>query len=366
MRNSSQALRILILGGTGNIGPYHVRAAVSRGHHVSVFSRGRRSADLPVAVEHLTGDLGVNLDSIRNRDWDAVLDCATFGPVWIRTLGEAMRGRVGHYTFISTDSVYDDPAANREGTREEDKLLEYTGRDDPYTITEFREVDEYRALKVLCERESEKQFPGKTLIVRPTFIVGPSTGELTYWPVRMELGGELLVAGDPLAPVQMIDVRDLAEWNIRMIEQRQYGVFNVVGPAAPMGFAEMLGAIRGTTAVAASLMWVPIVWLREQQIPPIWSSPLMWPTEAGIPGLMHVRNDKAVARGLTFRPLSVTAADSLSWYRSQSPERQTGLLQGVNGTGSIEDSMAMEREIIRRWHARRSAGTIASKLERAP
>src|SRR6185437_2532386 len=330
MQNPSTPLRILILGGTGNIGPYHVHAALSRGHKVSVFSRGKRASDFPAEVEMLTGDLNGNLDPIKDRDWDAVLDVATFGPKWIRILGEGLKGRVGHYTFISTDSVYENPVANPGGAREEGKLVDYTGTEDPYSITEFREVDEYRALKVLCERESQKQFPGKALIIRPTFIVGPGTGELTYWPVRMERGGEILVAGDPLAPVQIIDVRDMAEWIISMIERREQGIFNAVGPAAPMGFAEMLGAIRGISASSVSLVWVSATWLREQGVPPVWSSPLMWVTEGGIPGLMRVRNDKAITRGLKFRTLAVTAADALSWYRSQPPDRQPQLLQGVN------------------------------------
>jgi 2'-hydroxyisoflavone reductase len=350
-RDSSKALRILILGGTGNIGPYHVRAALSRGHKVSVFSRGNRSSDFPAEVELLTGDRNGKLDSIKNRDWDEVLDVATFGPMWVRTLGEALKGRVGHYTFVSTDSVYDNPIANRNGTREEDKVVEYTGTEDPYSITEFREVNEYRALKVLCERESQKQFPGKTLIVRPTFIVGPSDGDFTYWPVRMERGGEILVAGDPLARVQMIDVRDLAEWIILMVEQREHGIFNAVGPATPMGFAEMLGAVRGMTSSPISLVWVPVTWLQEQKVPPIWSNPLMWPTEGGIPGLMRIRNNKAITRGLAFRALSVTAADAASWYRKQPPDRQRNLLLALNGIGSIEDSITRERELLNAWHA---------------
>jgi 2'-hydroxyisoflavone reductase len=306
-------------------------------------------------VEHLTGDLNGDLDAIRNRDWDAVLDAATFGPRWVRTIGEALKDRVGHYTFISTDSVYDNPIANPDGTSEGDKLVEYTGTDDPYSIIEFREVDEYRALKVLCEREAQKQFPGRCLIVRPTFIVGPSSWELTYWPVRMERGGEILVAGDPLAPVQMIDVRDMAEWIISMIERCEHGTFNVVGPERPLGFAEMLGAIRGMTSSAVTLVWVPAPWLQEH-VPPVWSNPLMWVTEAGIAGLMRVRNDKATAKGLTFRPLSVTAADAFSWYRAQPPERQRELLMGLHGTGSIEDSMARERELLDAWRALQKNG----------
>lgn len=352
MQNTSKALRILILGGTGNIGPHHVRAALGRGHRVSVFSRGQRPSEFPAEVECLTGDRSSNLDAIKNRDWDAVLDLATYGPVWVRTLGEALKGRVGHYTFISSVSVHENPGGNAGGTREEDKVVEYTGTDDPYSITEFRDVDEYRQLKVLCEREAQKQFPGRTLIVRPAFIIGPDDSSFSYWPVRMERGGEVLVAGDPLAPVQMIDVRDMAGWIVSMVERREQGAFNAVGPAMPMGFAEMLGAVRGVTAAPLSLVWVPVSWLQAQNVPPVWCNPLMWLTEGGIPGMLSMRSEKAVASGLTFRPLGVTATDTAAWYKSQPPERQSSLTMGLNGVGSIEDSMKLERELLDKWHAR--------------
>jgi nucleoside-diphosphate-sugar epimerase len=177
-------LRVLILGGTGNIGPYHVRAAVARGHHVSVFSRGRSAAELPSGVEHLVGDRDGDLNSIHGRDWDAVLDIATFGPGWVRTLGEALKGRVGHYTFISTVSVYDNPAANKI-TDEASRVLAYQGSADPYSV--IREGQDYGALKVLCEREAESQFPGAALVIRPGYIAGPGDTHppLPYWLLRM-------------------------------------------------------------------------------------------------------------------------------------------------------------------------------------
>src|SRR5688572_4429111 len=131
--SSSTPLRVLILGGTGNIGPYHVRAAVARGHHVSVFSRGVTSADLPAGVERLIGDRNGNLGSIENRDWDAVIDLATYGPGWVRTLGEVVRDRTQHYVFVSTVSVYDDPASNAE-TNEDSRVFTYEGAVDPYSL----------------------------------------------------------------------------------------------------------------------------------------------------------------------------------------------------------------------------------------
>lgn len=144
-----------------------------RTHRVSVFSRGRQHSDLAAEVELLTGDRNGDLNSLENRDWDKVLDLASYGPMRIRTLAQALKSRVGHYTFITTAAGYDSPIVNANGTCEEDKLVAYSGTEDPYSITGFREVNEYRAPKVLCEREAEKQFPGKTLLTRPGFIVGP-------------------------------------------------------------------------------------------------------------------------------------------------------------------------------------------------
>jgi 2'-hydroxyisoflavone reductase len=348
--SATRPLRILILGGTGHIGPYHVEAAIERGHQVAVFSRGKTNVHLPAGVELLTGDRNRDLESIKNRDWDAVLDLATFVPVWVRSLGEALRGHVGHYTFISTVSVYQDPNANRVGTREEDAVQGFHEAVDPYSLTTFGD-GQYAPLKVLCEREAETQFPGKALIVRPGCIVGPgdAEGAFTYLPVRMEKGGELLTAGDPLAMVQMIDVRDLAEWVIRMIEKKATGIFNAVGPAMPMGLAEMLGAIRGTMSTSMTLTWVPVQWFARNKFSA--SPPLFWPSEANNPGQMHMINEKAHAQGLTFRPLSVTCNDTLAWYKSLPKNLQNQAILGFDDDPSaLEVSMARERQILEAWH----------------
>jgi len=200
-----------------------------------------------------------------------------------------------------------------------------------------------------------KQFPSKTLIVRSGCIIGPgdSVGAFTYLPVRMQAGGEILVAGEPLSPIQMIDVRDLAEWIIRMVEVGGIGTFNAVGPALPMGWAEMLGAVRGLFSVPVRLTWVPTSWLAEQHVASE-SNVLFWPTELGTPGLMRTRNDKARASGLTFRPLAVTAADTLAWYRSQPPEKQKQVLMGFDGKAALAESMERERSLLAAWHARQA------------
>lgn len=352
MTQASNRLRILVLGGTGHIGPYHVQAALDRGHHVAVFSRGKASADLPPSVERLTGDRNGDLESIRNRDWDAVFDLATFVPSWIRTLGEALRGRVGHYTLVSTEAVYDTPADNKGGTDENSKLLEYTGDGDPYTMTK----GPYGEFKVLCEREAQAQFPGKTVILRPGAIVGPGDpiGGFTYWPLRLERGGEVLVAGDALTRVQLIDVRDMAEWAVHLAERADTGVFNTIGPATRMDWATMLDALQGAFRSRTKLTWVATSWLVERKFTP-WSNLLFWPTEVGTPGLMSMSNSRALAKGLTFRPLEVTARDTLTWFKAQPAERQRQLILGEKGPDSLENSLARERELLEEWHADQKA-----------
>jgi 2'-hydroxyisoflavone reductase len=343
-------LRILILGDTGFIGQHFVRAARARGHKVSVFSK--TPVVMPSAVEQLAGDRNGDLGSAQDRDWDAVVDTDTNVPFRVRTLGLALKGRVKHYTFISSIDVYDHPGANATGTDEKSNVVEYMGATDPYYITQA-EGKQYGPLGVLCEREAEKQFPGRTLIVRPGAVIGPGdpAGAFTYWPVRMEKGGEILAAGDPSVRVQMIDVRDMADWVIRMAEKADTGTFNAVGPALPMTWAEMLGAVRGTSSVPVKLTWVPEAWVQEQLVP-LWSCLRFWPSEATTPGSMRMSNDKARERGLTFRPMGVTAADTLAWYKSQHRHLQSQLLLGFTGMFSVEDSMKRERELLHAWHTR--------------
>jgi 2'-hydroxyisoflavone reductase len=349
---ASRPLRILILGGTGFIGPHFVRAAVERGHYVSVFNRGKDKADLPPRIERLIGDRNGDLQSISNRDWDSVFDLAAYIPIWVRTLGQALNGRVRHYTYISSEAVYRYPGARDE----QSSVAEYTGATDPYSKAPD---SQYGPLKLLCEREAEKQFPRKTLILRPGAIVGSgdSVGAFAYWLVRMERGGEILVAGDPLSQVQLIDARDLAEWAVRMAENADTGAFNAIGPAMALGWGEMLGGIRGTLSVPLKLTWVPVSWITEQKIDSN-SNLLYWPSEAGLPGLMSLSNEKALSKGLTFRPLAITATDTLAWYNAQPSDSRGRWLMGFNGpkgmkdTGTEEDSRSREQELLVAWHAR--------------
>ena len=342
-------LRLLILGGTGAIGPFHVRAAVARGHRVAVFSRGQMQAELPAGVERLLGDRNGKLEAIASREWDAVLDIATFGPGWVRSLAEAMGRHVHHYTFISTVSVYDNPPLDRV-TTEDSPVLAYNGSADPYAVVTHVGED-YGALKVLCEREAEKHFPGRTLVLRPGYIGGPGDSRaLTYWAVRATRGGEMMAGGDASTPVQYLDVRDLAEWAIRLIEKRVAGIYNAVGPVKPMTLGQLTEAARATFAPREKVTWVPAKWLLSQRDPQLWGTLLFW--SQGIGNIMRMSNERAIAQGLTTRPIAVTLKGALDAYRETS--LITGFRKNTDGTwsqnlSSWPDYLARERELLAQW-----------------
>src|SRR5438445_3735351 len=244
---SVKPLRILILGGTGFTGPYQVRYALSRGHKVTTFNRGKtHPGELPNEVEQLIGDRNGRLDALKNRQWDVAIDNPTTLPAWVRDAAQTLKGNVERYVFISTISVYADTG---QGVDETAPLAKYDGP-DPYKETieavKASGYETYGPLKALSEKEVEKWFPGKASIIRPGLIVGPrdETDRFTYWPVRIDRGGEVLAPGKPSDPVQFIDARDLAEWTIRMAENRETGIYNATGPAKPLEIGQMLDEIK--------------------------------------------------------------------------------------------------------------------------
>src|ERR1043166_10215952 len=244
---SVKPLRILILGGTGFTGPYQVRYALARGHKVTTFNRGKtHPGELPNEVEQLIGDHNGRLDALKNRQWDVAIDNPTTLPAWVRDAAQILKGNVQRYVFISTISVYGEVKTGPDETAPTEK---YEGA-DPYKETlEAMKAGGYKTygpLKALSEREIEKWFPGKTLIIRPGLIVGPrdETDRFTYWPGRIERGGEVRAPGTPADPVQFIEARDLAEWTIRMVEGRETGIYNATGPARPVAVGGMLDGIK--------------------------------------------------------------------------------------------------------------------------
>jgi 2'-hydroxyisoflavone reductase len=344
-QKSVKPLRILILGGTGFIGPYQVRYALSRGHKVTTFNRGKtHPGELPKEVEQLVGDRNGQLDALKNRQWNVVIDNPTSAPVWVRDAAQVLKGNVERYVFISTISVYAD--TSKPGTDETARLARYNG---PDAMKESRETiiaskfALYGPLKALSEAEAEKWFPGKTLIIRPGLIVGPGdeTDRFTYWPVRLDRGGEVLAPGDPSDPVQFIDARDLAEWTIRMVENGETGIFNATGPPSKLGIGEMLDGIKTANHSKSTFTWVNADFLEAQKVAP-WSDMPVWlPPRGEEAGGNQVSNERARAKGLTFRPLAETARDTLAWFKSLPQDRQSHLKAGL--------SPEREAEVLAAW-----------------
>ena len=334
-------LRILILGGTGFTGPYQVRYALSRGHKVTTFNRGKtHPGELPTEVEQLTGDRNGKLDALKGRQWDVVIDNPTTLPAWVRDAAQILKGNVERYVFISTISVYADTS---NGVDETAPLAKYDGL-DPYKETlEAMRASGYKTygpLKALSEKEAEKWFPGKTLIIRPGLIVGPGdeTDRFTYWPVRINRGGEVLAPGNSNDPVQFVDARDLAEWTIRMVENRETGIYNATGPAKPLGIGKMLDEIKDALNSNAKFTWVPADFLKQQSVE-AWSNMPVWAGDEL--GLARTNINRALAKGLTFRPLAETARDTLAWFKSLPQDRQSKLRAGL--------APEREAEVLAAW-----------------
>ena len=344
---AAKGLRILILGGTGFTGPFQVSYALSRGHQVTVFNRGRtHPGELPKEAEQLIGDRNGKLDALKGRQWDVCIDIPTTLPVWVRDAAQILKGNVDRYVFISTISVYAD--TSKPGMDETAPLAKYTGADPIKETNATMRANNfalYGPLKAVSEAEAEKWFPGKTLIIRPGYIVGPGdeSDRFTYWPVRVERGGEVLAPGTTADPIQIIDARDLAEWTIRMVEQGTGGSFNAVGPKSTLTMGRMLDQIKKTTNSDARFTWVDDKFLSSEKIIddiPIWTS-----THGPEIGYSTMNINKAISKGLTFRPLSDTTKATLDWFRKQSIDRQLRMRAGLKP--------AREAEVLAAWHARR-------------
>jgi nucleoside-diphosphate-sugar epimerase len=326
-------LKILILGGTGFIGPHQVETALGRGHQVSIFNRGKTAPDMFPQIENLIGDRDDDLTALKGRKWDAVIDNSGHIPRWVKQSAELLKPNVGQYLFMSSLSVYADNSVI--GLAEDGKRMEL---EDP--TTEERGTQTYGGMKALSEDYVVATFPENNTIVRAGLVVGPGdpTDRFTYWPVRLHRGGETLAPGTPQDPVQCIDVRDLARWTIQAIEDRHYGPYNVTGPYHQMTMGQFLDITADTTNSTSTLTWVPWDFLRANKVSP-WTDLPMWvPPGSGMDGFVQVDISRAVNADLTFRPMAQTVQDSLAWYRT------------IND-GPLKAGLSAEREaeLLKKW-----------------
>ena len=334
IQKAAKPLRILILGGTGFIGPHQVRYALARGHKLTLFNRGKTNPGLFPEVEHLAGDRQKSeLDELKNREWDAVIDNPTTLPRWVREAGAILKDKTKQYVFISTISVFADHFK--------------IGMDENTPVATTNEPNDekvganYGALKALSEKEAEKAFPGRATIIRPGLIIGPGdpTDRFTYWPIRINRGGEILAPGDGTDPVQFIDARDLGEWSIRMVEQGAFGTYNATGPKSVLTTAEMLYGIRAVTTADVKFTWADWKFLQENKVSP-WSDMPVWVpgNEPSMAGFARINCARAIANGLTFRSLAETASATIEDF---SKREKAKLSSGL--------SAEREAEILKLW-----------------
>ena len=333
-------LRILVLGGTGFLGPKVVEHARGRGHTLTLFNRGKTNPGLFPDLEQLRGDRKTDVSALEGRSWDAVIDTSAYIPADVTRVATLLAPRVKHYQIISSISVYRDFA--KPGMDESYPVAELT---DP-TVTQVT-GETYGGLKALCEQAAERALPGRTLVIRPGLIVGPGdpTDRFTYWPVRVSRGGAVLAPNSPQDLVQVIDVRDLAAFMVHTLEQRTVGVFNADAPGGSLTIGRLLETCKDVAKSDARFVWVPTPFLTDHEVRP-WSDMPVWiPAEGDQAGGGRISTAKAQQAGLTYRPLHQTVADTLAWYRTWPETRREAKLRA---------GIAPEKEaaVIAAWEKR--------------
>jgi 2'-hydroxyisoflavone reductase len=325
-------MKILILGGTVFLGRHLVDAALARGHEVTLFNRGQHNPELYPDVEKLRGDRDGDLMALEGRRWDAVIDPSGYVPRIVRASAALLAPNVGHYSFISSVSVYGDTR-----TPGMDESTPVATMEDP---TNESVQEYYGALKALCEQSVEAAMPGRALSIRAGLIVGPHdpSDRFTYWPRRVAQGGDVLAPGRPERFVQFIDARDLAEWNIRMMESGGTGIYNASGAHDTLTMGELVEACKAVSGGNARFVWMDDAFLTAQEAG-VWMELPLWVPESDeeMTGFLRTSSAKAIQDGLTYRPLAETVRDTLAWDRSRpadteyraglKPEREAELLE---------------------------------------
>jgi 2'-hydroxyisoflavone reductase len=324
-----------MIGGTRFVGRHIAEAALARGHDVTFFHRGRSGVDLFPGAEHRLGDRDSDLSALAQGRWDATVDVCAYLPAQVRTLARTLGERAGHYVLVATVSVYDDPPG--PGATEAAPLVEL---DDPDVAVVTSGT--YGGLKVLCERAAVESFGAGTLMIRPTYVVGPDdyTDRFVYWVDRIARGGEVLLPGPANDPSQVIDVRDMATWIVGRVEAGRAGALHAASPRPPWSWADTMTTIADAVAPAGTtLTWVDADFLRAQgedgRSLPLWSG-----GEAGR-FVFALDPSAALASGLAPRPLADTVRDTLAWARSRGDVELTA---GLNPE--------LEAELLRRWRGR--------------
>lgn len=383
--SSAKPLRILILGGTGFLGPACTEAAIARGHSVTHFNSGRtesrrkeagRPSVVPQGVEQLIGNRdpdktaddrrseGVpestrdpnsprGLTQLKGKKWDAVVDTSGYFPRMVRASAELLAPNIRQYVFISSISVYADNSIPGYDESAQVRTLA-----DPRTEEMGRNYENFGGAKALCERAAEAAMPGRVTNIRPGYIVGPrdTSGRFMYWPARVALGGDMIVPGDPKDPIQIIDARDLADWIVHCIEQNVVGVFNATGPEKELSMRGMLEGIQQGLKSSTKFEWMPLDFLQQNKIQ-LDRFPLYAPPSGETAGFHRCSIAKALKHGLRFRTVADTAKATFDWYESLPADLRPRLCPQLAVRPGEKSWLALEKETVAAWQSRAKTGS---------
>ncbi|MFN7587591.1 MAG: NAD-dependent epimerase/dehydratase family protein, partial [Planctomycetota bacterium] len=319
--------------------PHFVRLALAAGHTVTLFNRGKTNPELFKDLEQLRGDREKGeLDALKGRTFDAIVDTSGYVPAHVEATAKLFAETAVHYQFVSTISVYG-AFGDRPDTIDEATEVATVGDEDVAKVSTIRQsMSFYGPLKARCEAAAAAAMPGRVCTIRPGLIVGPgdTSDRFTWWPVRIDRGGEVLAPGDRDGHVQFLDVRDLAAWMLHCLEQNVTGVHNATGFAGRTSMQEVLGACKCATSTPVELVWVSEEFLAAEKVQPYMQMPLWIPRD----GRSVVDCKKAIAAGLRFRPIADTVRDTLHWAKTERGDKPFGR------TGLPAER---ERELIAKW-----------------
>lgn len=344
VRKARQPLRILILGGTRFIGLHMTAYALERGHTLTFFNRGKTRTDRYPEIERIRGDRNGEIDGLKDREWDVVIDNSGYVPRHVKLSAELLAPKTRQYIFVSSVSVYPDFSVPRDETSPVGKLADET--------VEKVDGETYGPLKALCEQAALTAYGGRGTVLRPGLIVGPddNTDRFTYWPARAARGGEFIAPGAAADPFQVIDARDLAVFAITAAENATTGIYNLVSHPNGFKFGQLIGACiasakkRARPATAPRATWIPADFLETQQVEP-WSDMPVWlPATGEEAAFAGTSNKAAVAKGLTITPLKTTVDDTLAWHLSRPAQEQEKLKAGI--------APEKEAQVLEAWNSK--------------
>ena len=322
---AAQPLKILVMGGTGFLGPHFVEAARARGHVLTLFNRGKTNPGLFQDIEQLHGDRKLDLSALEGRTWDAVLDTSAYLPGDVTRSATLLAKAVQQYLIVSTVSVYAE--TDKPDADEDARLIVLP---DP-TVQQVT-AETYGGLKALSEQAAQAAMPGKVTVVRPGLIVGPgdNSDRFTYWPARVARGGEVLAPDSPEAPTQFIDARDLAAFMLHLIETRTFGVFNADAKPGALTMGALVAACQRAADNDSTAEWVPAAFLEQQKVSPWADMPCWIPATGENAGFGRTSVARAEKAGLSWRPLDETVRDTLAWWQGLPAKRRAKPKAGIS------------------------------------